>query len=49
MPCDCVGGDLCERPDPNKACCVWRLDVDTVADAVLQLMARTEIALGAAV
>ncbi|TIP02995.1 MAG: glycosyltransferase family 9 protein [Mesorhizobium sp.] len=42
MPCDCVGGDLCERPDPNKACCVWRLEVDTVADAVLQLLARTE-------
>ncbi|TIR25654.1 MAG: glycosyltransferase family 9 protein [Mesorhizobium sp.] len=49
MPCDCVGGDLCERPDPNKACCVWRLEVDAVADAVLQLLARTEVGLEAAV
>ncbi|WP_244620055.1 glycosyltransferase family 9 protein [Mesorhizobium sp. NFR06] len=42
MPCDCVGGDLCERPDPNKACCVWRLEVDPVVDAALELLARTE-------
>ncbi|TPI16435.1 glycosyltransferase family 9 protein [Mesorhizobium sp. B4-1-3] len=42
MPCECVGGDLCHRTNPSKACCVWRLDVDTVADAVLQLLARTE-------
>ncbi|MBZ9849635.1 glycosyltransferase family 9 protein [Mesorhizobium sp. CA14] len=44
MPCDCVGGDLCERPDPNKACCVWRLEAATVVDAVLQLLARTGMA-----
>jgi heptosyltransferase-3 len=49
MPCDCVGGNLCERPDPNKACCVWRLDVDPVVEAALELLARTEIALEAAV
>ncbi|TPI61333.1 glycosyltransferase family 9 protein [Mesorhizobium sp. B3-1-7] len=49
MPCDCIGGDLCERPDPNKACCAWRLEVDTVVDAVLQLLARTELALETAV
>lgn len=48
MPCDCVGGDLCERPDPNKACCVWRLEVDPVVEAVFELLARTEIALEAA-
>ncbi|MBZ9768427.1 glycosyltransferase family 9 protein [Mesorhizobium sp. CA6] len=49
MPCDCVGGDLCERPDPNKACCVWRLEVDAVVEAALQLLARTEMPLEAAV
>lgn len=47
MPCDCVGGDLCERPDPNKACCVWRLEVDPVVEAVLELLARTQTALEA--
>jgi len=45
LPCDCVGGDLCERPDPNKACCVWRLEVDQVVEAVLDLLARTGPAL----
>jgi len=49
MPCDCVGGDLCERPDPNKACCVWRLEVDQVVDAALELLARTETVPEAAV
>ncbi|MDX8437998.1 glycosyltransferase family 9 protein [Mesorhizobium australafricanum] len=44
MPCDCVGGDLCKRPDPNKACCVWRLEIDQVVEAVLELLARTETA-----
>ncbi|WP_027164702.1 glycosyltransferase family 9 protein [Mesorhizobium sp. WSM3224] len=47
MPCDCVGGDLCERPDPNKACCVWRLEVDAVVAATLELLARTGTALEA--
>jgi len=49
MPCDCVGGDLCHRTDPSKACCVWRLDVDPVVDAALELLARTEVALERAV
>ncbi|RWL44479.1 MAG: glycosyltransferase family 9 protein [Mesorhizobium sp.] len=49
MPCDCVGGDLCRRTDPSKACCVWRLEVDPVVDAVLELLARTEMVLEAAV
>lgn len=49
MPCDCVGGDLCKRPDPNKACCVWRLEVAPVVEAVLELLARTETALEAEV
>lgn len=49
MPCDCVGGDLCRRPDPNKACCVWRLEVEPVVGAVLELLARTETALKASV
>ncbi|RWH71219.1 glycosyltransferase family 9 protein [Mesorhizobium sp.] len=47
MPCDCVGDGLCERPDPNKACCVWRLEVAHVVEAVLELLARTETALEA--
>ncbi|TPI40607.1 glycosyltransferase family 9 protein [Mesorhizobium sp. B3-1-6] len=49
MPCDCVGGDLCRRTDPRKACCVWRLEVDPVVDAALELLARTEVLLEAAV
>ncbi|RAZ92885.1 glycosyltransferase family 9 protein [Mesorhizobium hawassense] len=49
MPCDCVGGDLCRRTDPSKACCVWRLEVDPVVEAVLELLARTEMVLDAAV
>ncbi|UCI06857.1 glycosyltransferase family 9 protein [Mesorhizobium sp. B1-1-8] len=46
MPCSCVGGDLCRRTDPSKACCVWRLEVDPVVDAVRELLSRTEMALG---
>ncbi|MDX8481276.1 glycosyltransferase family 9 protein [Mesorhizobium sp. VK24D] len=42
MPCDCVGGDLCRRTDPSKACCVWRLEVDAVVGAARELLARTE-------
>lgn len=49
MPCDCVGGDLCRRTDPSKACCVWRLEVDSVVDAVHELLSRTEVALEQAV
>ncbi|TIX22278.1 MAG: glycosyltransferase family 9 protein, partial [Mesorhizobium sp.] len=49
VPCDCVGGDLCRRTDPSKACCVWRLEVDPVVEAVLELLARTEAVLEAAV
>ncbi|CDX11144.1 Glycosyl transferase family protein [Mesorhizobium sp. ORS 3324] len=49
MPCDCVGGDLCRRTDPSKACCVWRLEVDTVVGAARELLAQTEAALGQAV
>ncbi|RWE03596.1 MAG: glycosyltransferase family 9 protein, partial [Mesorhizobium sp.] len=49
VPCDCVGGDLCSRTDPSKACCVWRLEVDPVVEAVLELLARTEAVLEAAV
>ncbi|WP_245441973.1 glycosyltransferase family 9 protein [Mesorhizobium hawassense] len=49
MPCDCVAKDICQRPDGNKACCVWRLEVDTVVDATLELLARTRTALEAAV
>ena len=48
MPCDCVGGDLCRRTDPSKACCVWRLEVDSVVEAVRELLARTEAAPGRA-
>lgn len=44
MPCECVGGDQCRRTDPSKAFCVWRLEVDAVADAVRELLARTETA-----
>lgn len=41
MPCDCIGGDLCRRTDPTKACCVWRLEVDPVVTAARALLART--------
>ncbi|RUW32984.1 glycosyltransferase family 9 protein [Mesorhizobium sp. M1E.F.Ca.ET.041.01.1.1] len=47
MPCDCVGGDLCRRTDPSKACCVWRLEVEPVVEAVRELLSRTEAAPGA--
>ncbi|RWG76472.1 MAG: glycosyltransferase family 9 protein [Mesorhizobium sp.] len=43
MPCDCVGGDLCRRTDPSKACCVWRLEVDAVVEAARELLARTAL------
>ncbi|RWK09388.1 glycosyltransferase family 9 protein [Mesorhizobium sp.] len=43
MPCDCVGGDLCRRTDPSKACCVWRLEVDAVVEAARELLARTTL------
>ncbi|MDX8470249.1 glycosyltransferase family 9 protein [Mesorhizobium sp. VK23B] len=49
MPCDCVGGDLCRRTDSSKACCVWRLEVDSVVEAVRELLARTDVALEQAV
>ncbi|OHV87086.1 glycosyltransferase family 9 protein [Mesorhizobium sp. ORS 3428] len=49
MPCDCVGGDLCRRTDPAKACCVWRLEVDAVVDAARELLSRTEVTLDQAV
>jgi len=48
MPCDCVGGDLCRRTDPSKACCVWRLEVAPVVEAVLELLARSQMTLEAA-
>ncbi|MER9849968.1 glycosyltransferase family 9 protein [Mesorhizobium sp. M0106] len=40
MPCECVARDLCRRPDPNKACCVRRLEVKAVVDAVLAILSR---------
>jgi heptosyltransferase III len=43
MPCDCVAKDLCRWPDPSKACCVWRLEVKPVVDAVRAVLARTEM------
>jgi heptosyltransferase-3 len=49
MPCDCVGGDLCHRTDPSKACCVWRIEVASVVDAVRELLSRTEVALNSTV
>lgn len=42
MPCDCVGGDLCLKTNPSRACCVWRLEVDAVVNAVRELLSRTE-------
>ena len=42
MPCDCVGGELCRRIDPSRACCVWRLEVAPVIDAVRELLSQTE-------
>ncbi|MER9776510.1 glycosyltransferase family 9 protein [Mesorhizobium sp. M0220] len=26
IPCECIARGLCRRPDPSKACRVWRLD-----------------------
>lgn len=43
MPCDCVGGDLCRKTDATKACCVWRLEVEEVVNAVRDLLSRTEV------
>ncbi len=43
MPCECVATDLCRRPDPSKACCVWRLDVEPVVSAVREILSRTEM------
>ena len=43
MPCDCVAGGLCRPKDPSKACCVWRLEVKPVVEAVRELVARTEM------
>ncbi|MER8595888.1 glycosyltransferase family 9 protein [Mesorhizobium sp. M1182] len=40
MPCECIARDLCRRPDPSKACCVWRLEVKAVVDAVLAILSR---------
>ncbi|WP_292216478.1 glycosyltransferase family 9 protein [Mesorhizobium sp.] len=42
MPCECVASDFCKRTDPSKACCVWRLEVAPVAEAVREILARTE-------
>jgi heptosyltransferase III len=43
MPCQCVASDLCRWPDPSKACCVWRLDVEPVVGAVHEILSRTEM------
>jgi heptosyltransferase-3 len=43
MPCECVATDLCRWPDPSKACCVWRLDVEPVVGAVREVLSRTEM------
>ncbi|MER8880454.1 glycosyltransferase family 9 protein [Mesorhizobium sp. M0684] len=40
MPCECIARGLCRRPDPSKACCVWRLEVKAVVDAVLAILSR---------
>ncbi|MCA0048011.1 glycosyltransferase family 9 protein [Mesorhizobium sp. B283B1A] len=42
-PCDCVAKDLCRWPDPSRVCCVWRLEVNPVVDAVREVLARTEM------
>ncbi|TIR88279.1 MAG: glycosyltransferase family 9 protein, partial [Mesorhizobium sp.] len=39
----------CRRTDSSKACCVWRLEVDSVVEAVRELLARTDVALEQAV
>jgi heptosyltransferase-3 len=43
MPCECVAPDLCRWPDPSKACCVWRLEVEPVVGAVREVLSRTEM------
>jgi len=49
MPCNCVATDVCHRSRSSKACCVWRLEVETVVDAVVELLWRTEVKLERAV
>lgn len=43
MPCDCIASGLCRPKDPSKACCVWRLEVKPVVEAVRELLARSEM------
>lgn len=43
MPCECVAKDLCRWPDPSKVCCVWRVEVKPVVDAVREVLARTDL------
>ncbi|RJT40071.1 glycosyltransferase family 9 protein [Mesorhizobium waimense] len=45
MPCECVAPDLCRWPDPSKSCCVWRLEVEPVIEAVREILAQTETAM----
>jgi heptosyltransferase-3 len=42
MPCECIARDLCRQTDSNKSCCVWRLDVEPVVNAVREVLSSTE-------
>jgi len=41
MPCECIAPGICQPPNVSKVCCVWRLDVASVVDAVCELLSRT--------
>lgn len=43
MPCECVARGLCRWPDASKSCCVWRLEVEPVIEAVREILAQTEV------
>ena len=41
MPCACIAPELCRSPDPSKSCCVWRLEVEPVVSAAMEILSRT--------
>ncbi|MBZ9674710.1 glycosyltransferase family 9 protein [Mesorhizobium sp. ES1-1] len=42
MPCVCIAPDKCSTISSSKVCCVWRVEVPPVVEAVRQLLSDTE-------
>jgi heptosyltransferase-3 len=42
MPCVCVAPNKCRKDDASRSCCVWRLEVQPVVEAVRELLSGTE-------